>query len=152
MHSLFLKWFFWGFYSKVIITGLMLVTAVMYMVAESSAVLVGGVSCGLFIVQYIVWLIVGAIWRFSRAGVTASGDRLEKDDGVSDAAWAAQLESAQVTQGYQYASGSFMKIYLMVALYTYSILLGVVIIAGLYSACSGTASKEDGEADNDNED
>lgn len=100
MAGIYVTWFLWGFYAKVAIASLMVVAAGVYMAAEQAGIITAGISCGLYLSNMIVWLAAGGIWRFSKAGITASGDRLEREQGVTDEEWAAQRESARVRQGY----------------------------------------------------
>lgn len=88
MHNVYLAWFLWGFYSKCIITGLLLIAASLYMCGVKAAKLIGGLSCGLYLGNFVIWIAVGGIWRFSRAGATTSGDMLERLFGITDQEWA----------------------------------------------------------------
>ena len=49
--------------------------------------MLGFVNMGLFCSNSLVWLAFGAIWRFSKAGSVASGDKLERLYGTSDEVW-----------------------------------------------------------------
>lgn len=91
MHKVYLAWFLWGFYSKCALTLLLMIAAGVYMCAEKAGKLIGGLSCGLFIANFVVWISAGGIWRFSKAGVTTSGDLLERLFGITDGEWKAQL-------------------------------------------------------------
>lgn len=137
MHRIYLTWFLWGFYSKLAITVLSVISAIIYMVAGQAGVITGAISCGLYMANAIIWLAAGAIWRMSKAGITASGDRLVRPSGIADDDWAASKESAQVRQGYQIDSGRFMKIYLIVAVWALGIAIVGGIIVALVMACSG---------------
>lgn len=54
------------------------------------------------------------IWRFSKAGTVASGDRIERLQGQTDGEWAETLSKAKEEQGYQISSGAFLKIFILV--------------------------------------
>ena len=94
MHKVYLAWFLWGFYAKCAMIVLMSITTGLYFCTEKAAVVVGSVSCGLYIANAIVWVACGGIWRFSKGGVIATGDKLERMFGTSDEDWDAQLEAA----------------------------------------------------------
>ena len=44
--------------------------------------------------NYIVWIVLGTIWRFSGPGVIAAGGKLEKPVNMTEEAWTTQLASA----------------------------------------------------------
>ena len=62
--------------------------------------MIGIVSCSLYMTNGLVWLAFGAIWRFSKAGSAASGDKLERTYGTTDAQWDKQVANASEVNGY----------------------------------------------------
>jgi hypothetical protein len=87
MHKIYVAWFLWGFYSKIAMVVLMGITSAVYCFAEKASIIVGSISCGLYISNAIVWLSCGGVWRFSKAGVIAAGDKLDRQAGVSNEDW-----------------------------------------------------------------
>lgn len=65
------------------------------------------------------------VWRFSKAGSVASGDRLERTYGTSDKVWAQQMQASADANGYQLKGGMFMKIYLLAMF----VLIGTILVA-----------------------
>jgi len=90
----YLAWFLWGFWAKLAFAGLIAVTVGVCYASYNGGLIVASISVGLYAVNSIVWLIVGGIWRFSKGGMTAAGDRLVRPEGASDDEWNKQLESA----------------------------------------------------------
>ena len=45
--------------------------------------------------NFVVWIVLGTVWRFSTAGSIASGSKLEKPIGMTDESWTEQLKTAQ---------------------------------------------------------
>jgi len=94
MHKIYLAWFLWGFWAKIAFAALIVATVAVCYKSYSGGLIVASISVGLYAVNSIVWLIVGGIWRFSKGGMTASGDRLIRPEGVSDDAWDKQIATA----------------------------------------------------------
>jgi len=88
MHKMYIAWFLWGFFTKCVFIVLIGIASGLYFCAENASMIMGSISCGLYIANSIVWLLCGGIWRFSKAGVIAAGDKLERKGGVSDDDWA----------------------------------------------------------------
>ena len=95
MHRLYIAWFRWGFYTHLVYVIVSIVVAFLAMAKKSYAWTIAGFNCCIFTTNSLVWLAMGAIWRFSKAGVTASGDKLERLYGTTDQQWAASLEGAK---------------------------------------------------------
>lgn len=87
MHQIFIAWLLWGLYSKVAVSALVIFAALLYLCAEKAGMITGAISCGLYAANAVVWVATGAIWRFSKAGIIASGDTLEKPQGIDEATW-----------------------------------------------------------------
>ena len=94
MHKIYLVWFLWGFWAKLVFAALIAATVGVCYASYNGGLIVASISVGLYAVNSIVWLIVGGIWRFSKGGMTAAGDRLVRPEGASDDEWNKQLESA----------------------------------------------------------
>mgnify|MGYP007023081433 CR=1 FL=1 len=95
MHKVYVVWFLWGFWANVAILALnVLLMPLGFMKKERTGMILGSVFCGFYCINTFVWLAFGGIWRFSKAGVVASGDKLERLYGTTDAQWAQSLEAA----------------------------------------------------------
>lgn len=125
------------------------------MAKKSIAGWIGGITCGLYMTNGIVWLVFGAIWRYSIAGQTAAGDHLVREEDISDANWEKQLEAAQKLSGFQIAGGRFLKIYLSVALWVIIlVVLGMAVSSVIMCCCDPKTNTylqfdKEGEADAD---
>lgn len=139
MHRIFLAWFLWGFFSKVIVGALVIFAALLNMCESTQkfAMVTGAVSCGLYGANAVVWIATGAIWRYSKAGMTAAGDTLERPQGIDEASWDASVEAARVNQGFQIATGRFMKIYLLISgILIATLIIGTIWFATVMACCS----------------
>lgn len=127
------------------------------MAKKSVAGWIGGITCGLYMTNGIVWLVFGAIWRYSIAGQTAAGDHLIREEGLDDANWEKQLEAAQKVSGFQIAGGRFLKIYLSVALWVIIlVVLGMAASSVIMCCCDPKTNtylqlEKEGEADGEND-
>lgn len=89
---MYVLWFLWGFWAKVIFFGLFaIIMPVGYMAPKAGQVL-GGLTCASYLINGGIWLAFGAIWRFSKAGIVASADKLERPPNMTDDAWRTSLE------------------------------------------------------------
>lgn len=71
---------------------------------------------------------MGAVWRFSKGGAVAAGDELARRPGTSSELWDAQLQAAQLSNGYQISSGRFMSYYLIaMAIITILTIIGFIV-------------------------
>ena len=129
MHQVFITWFLWGFWSKIILAISLLFTGATYFCNDQCGKILLFLFGGLYSAQGIVWLGVGAVWRYSKAGIVASGDELARRAGTSDVLWEQQVEAARITNGYQIQSGRFM--------YYYLFLMSIVIMIGILSFVVG---------------
>lgn len=100
MHKVYIVWFLWGFWAQVAFLTATVLNASLFWFKQPVGVMTGSLSCGLYCTNTFVWLAFGGIWRFSKAGVVAAGDKLERLYGTTDAQWAKSLEAAQVSNGY----------------------------------------------------
>lgn len=143
MHAVFEVWFMWGFWTKITLIVLLLLGFGVYKSGkENAAKIMGFLSFGLYAAQGIVWLGLGAVWRYSKAGQVAAGDELARRTGISDELWAQQVEAAKLSNGYQVSSGRFMNIYLM--LMTLVVIFTIIgfIVGCLYLAFCDPVKKE----------
>jgi len=124
MNKLFRTWFTWGFWSKIylMVTSILFGSLGKYCVNASD--FLGKISCGLYMLNGFVWIVFGAIWRYSDAGSIASGDKLERPEDATDEEWNNGLEAARKTNGYQFSSGTFMHLYV------------VCVFGGLFLLCA----------------
>lgn len=60
-----------------------------------------------------LWLMFGAMWRFSTAGKVISGEKLEKNSAQqeNESLWNKTLKDAQYELGYSLQGGRIMKIF-----------------------------------------
>ena len=102
MHKVYHAWFAWGFWMNFLVTAANATFWILnkYYYYAKTAFIGYAVSGGVYCFHLIVWILFGAIWRFSKAGTIASGDRIERVQGQSDDAWAETLETAKREQGY----------------------------------------------------
>lgn len=143
MHKVYVVWFLWGFWAHVATIVLALIVIPVILKKENLRFALGSCSCCLYSVNMFVWLAFGGIWRFSKAGVIASGDKLERLYGMTDAQWTKSLEAAQASNGYQVNSGRFMKIYLMLVAWVIILfILGSVVTTLVMCCCMPPESSE----------
>ena len=101
IHRVFKTWFRWGFWASLVF--LMLCCIIGPITAKTGSkvgMMLGWVNMGLFTSNSLVWIAFGAIWRFSKPGSVASGDKLERLYGTSDADWNQQMTAASEANGY----------------------------------------------------
>ena len=120
MHQVYVVWFLWGFWSKVILAISLILAFSTSFCNEYCSKIIVFLAGGLYSAQGIIWLGIGAVWRYSKAGMVASGDELARRTGTSDQLWEQMVEAARITNGYQIQSGRFMHYYLF--------LMSIVII------------------------
>jgi hypothetical protein len=146
MHKIYLAWFLWGFWAHFAFVGLILVTAGVCVSSLNAGLITISISVGLFAVNSFVWLICGGIWRFSKGGMTASGDRLLRPDGTTNDVWDAQIENAMVSYGYQIKSGRFLRIYLGLAIFAVILIVfALIVMAVIMCCCTGNKEGEETE-------
>jgi len=85
MHKVYVVWFLWGFWAHIAMIVLLAIFIPICIKKESARVGLGSISCCLFSANMFIWLAFGSIWRFSKAGAIASGDKLERLYGMTDA-------------------------------------------------------------------
>ena len=135
LHKVYLAWFLWGFWAKLAFAGLIAVTFGVCFCSVQGGLILASISVGLYVINAIVWLACGGIWRFSKAGVIAAGDKLERVVGTTDEIWNAQVENAMVSSGYQINGGRFLKIYLMLSAWAIALLVIALIVMGIIMCC-----------------
>mmetsp|Transcript_45828 Transcript_45828/g.60715 ORF Transcript_45828/g.60715 Transcript_45828/m.60715 type:complete len:165 (-) Transcript_45828:316-810(-) len=141
MHKIFRAWFIWGFWSKVyLIVTTILFTSLNKWIGSVSSVL-GGISCGLYMTNGLVWLIFGAIWRYSVAGKTAAGDFLERPESMSAEDWESSLDGARKSAGYQFSSGSFIHLYLVLFASFILIIFMIAAVVGFATCATDQMAK-----------
>ena len=136
MAKVYQAWFTWGFWNNTIVT----ITSITAWVvkkynSEKAALVINGIFGSLFCISSVIWLMFGAIWRFSKAGTIASGDRLERLNDQTDDQWNKSLQDASKQFGYQVSGGRFMKIFLLIV--GWAMILGSLmsIIMCMVMAC-----------------
>ena len=135
MHKIYLAWFRWGFWSNVAISAIVLVLAALSMAKKPVAAMIGTISCGIYMTNSVIWLVFGAIWRYSLAGRTASGDHLIREEDISDDMWDKQLDLAAKSSGFQISSGRFLKIYLSIALWLVLLIVFGMAVSSVVMCC-----------------
>jgi len=93
MHKVYHAWFAWGFWANFLI---MLANTTFwglekYYYMTKTALIGHGVAGSLYCLSSVFWLLFGSIWRFSKAGTVASGDRIERVTGQTDEEWSDTL-------------------------------------------------------------
>ena len=135
MHKVYVAWFLWGFWSQIALIIISIICFIVYRVKEGPGKIFGAVFFSLYWINTFIWLACGGIWRFSKAGIVASGDKLERMYGITDAQWNQSLDAAQATNGYQVNSGRFMKIYLMLMAWIIILFLLMSMVTFLTMCC-----------------
>ena len=81
MSKLYRTWFAWGFWANVISTGASILSWVVQVTCSEKLGLIGKAvfGCG-YCINMIVWMSFGIVWRFSKGGKVAAGDKLERLD------------------------------------------------------------------------
>ena len=144
-HKLFSTWFLWGFWAS--LTYAILFMAFGGITAASpkvGSILVSTIT-GLFCTNSLVWLICGFVWRFSKAGSIAAGDKLEKGPGVADDVWKQQLQASSEANGFQLKGGAFMGIYLTAMLILFATIVVGFVVGCMVLCCCDPRGKGDGE-------
>ena len=103
MAHLFRTWFLWGFWGCIFqVCILATVIPLCFCLKSQLNVLniVGGVFEAISCCSSVAWFILGFFWRFSRAGRVASGEKLDRQAGLSDDEWKSQLQNAVDSDGY----------------------------------------------------
>ena len=68
MHEVFLVWFLWGFWAKVALFAAAALSLSVYQCSPDVGKIVGIISITIYSLNSIVWLGVGAVWRYSKGG------------------------------------------------------------------------------------
>ena len=88
---LFRTWFLWGFWGSLAFpAGLAIFIPLIYLTAAKQSnffQLIGGLLCALSCCSTVIWVIMGAFWRFSSAGKIVSGERIERPEPSSNEQW-----------------------------------------------------------------
>ena len=152
MHKLWIAWFTWGFWSKII---LILLTIFSYSISYAStniATVLGAISYGLYITNGLVWLAMGAVWRFSDPGMIAAGEKLARKSSQSDQDWNKAVTEAVELNGYQRKSGLFAKIYILLMVWIIVLtLIGFSVSCFVLCLCDPRSDKQ-GENEEEEED
>ena len=83
MHKVFRAWFRWGFWSQLALVFGLILSGLIANCYKLMAGVLSSLTCGVYIVNGLMWVVFGTIWRFSTAGKIAAGDKLERDAGIS---------------------------------------------------------------------
>ena len=137
MAHIFRGWFIWGFLNQMYQISVIIVFTLIALICKSKMPhlsIIYTVFQSMSCLISLLWIAMGMFWRFSKAGTTASGGKLERAQGVSDFAWEEALEGAKITDGTQLQGGKFMHVFLMIIVGT--VLLAVAIVA-IYSIVIG---------------
>ena len=163
MSRVFRAWFIWGFFAKAAMIVISLLLFPLYCYQRKQWNLIAGIVWTLYFLQGGAWIALGAIWRFSNAGIIASGGWLERvydENDDTPEKWKASLDTAEYTQGYQIRSGRFIKIYVLIIGWLTVLALLFTCIGGATVMCCGSEfwskqndnGKEYDELDQDKED
>ena len=68
IHKLFRVWFIWGFWSQVYLVVSAIIFSSLSKYCGGFGEILGKISCCLYLINCLVWIVVGAIFRYSNAG------------------------------------------------------------------------------------
>ena len=100
MSRVFRAWFIWGFWAGATVIALSTLLTPLYIWQRKTWNIVAGIMWTLFWLQNVAWIVLGAIWRFSKAGTIVSGGWLERIYDENDDTyekWQASLDTAEYT-------------------------------------------------------
>merc|ERR1712060_677240 len=144
MGHLFNTWFMWGFWGTCFQVCMIIVyLPIVFTMPKHVPLLnlISGVLGGLNCCSNVAWFILGFFWRFSRAGRVASGEKLEREAGLTDAEWEANLDDTARSDGYQLKGGHFMAVYLWIIL----VLIMLSILSASVISIMNCVNKNDEE-------
>ena len=145
MHKLFSAWFAWGFWASLTYAILFMASGGITAASPKVGAVLVSANTGLFCTNSIVWLICGFIWRFSKAGSIAAGDKLEPAPGTAPEIWKQQQQASSEANGYQLKGGNFMGIYLTAMLILFGLIILSFVIGCMVLCCCDPRGKGDGE-------
>ncbi len=87
MGRVFRIWFSWGFWANALAIVGAVTTFILSAKNQYAAKVTMSCTSLVFLLNFFVWLAIGTVWRFSKAGTIASGDKLEREFGTSDDTW-----------------------------------------------------------------
>jgi len=93
MHRVFVAWAMWGFLQNAVMITVIALTIILVAFVPIMPTIASVTGMG-WCIGTILWLVFGAIWRYSFGGGVSSGDRLVRDDDISDDKWKATLEAS----------------------------------------------------------
>lgn len=99
-----------------------------------------------YLINSIVWMTFGVIWRFSKGGKVASGDRLERIPGQTNDQWLDTLSKSQKEFGYQVSGGRFMKIFMLFSAWLAAMSCFLCLATSLVMGCCDPREKVDRKA------
>ena len=138
IHNYFVYWFTWGFLSSVFSN-----TLYSLRVYEKIPLAFhNSVGC-LLVINTVAWLVAGAVWRFGKAGLYASGDIVPSDFAGTDAEWLVQLWNDEETI-YQVHSGKFIKVYCVLCISMVAMCLCTVGLGCLVACCAIAGNLQNG--------
>lgn len=130
MHKVYTAWALWGFWTQFI---LIIVTIASLVVANFAPIVFAYMSSitGLgWFISSLLWVIFGAIWRYSWGGTVAAGDRLVREDNESTEDYDKRRLEAALSNGYQLKSGAFLGTILTILSTIGFLILWVFAISG----------------------
>ena len=102
----------------------------------------GSILCTLSCCNAMLWIILGFFWRYTKAGMITTGDKLERPVDATAQEWREALKNARDSDGYQIASGRYMQTFLWIAL-TGFIFFSLILVAIAVICCVACIDKED---------
>ena len=136
MHKVYRAWALWGFWTNMVLFSSLFLSMVLVCFKPAWAAITSSVGGLGFLISTILWLVFGAIWRYSAGGSIAAGDRLVREDGVSDDDWKATLEASSAANGYQIKNGKFLSLVFGVVTAVFVlILIGFAVAGCLMCVC-----------------
>lgn len=139
---LFRVWFLWGFWgSLVFVTGMTIFVPLLYCLPDQQSgcfQMVGGILCLISSCSGLIWVIMGAFWRFSAAGKIVSGEKIVRPSSMtSNTEWNEYLREQAEQNGYQIKSGRFMYLFVWVFLFSLMAFLAIGSVVNTYRCAMG---------------
>ena len=145
MHSVYVTWALWGFWTNFLFAGIFVASMLLmaFNTIPMAAMFTSTLASLGWIVSTVLWLILGMVWRYSQAGMTAAGDRLEKSSSQTNDEWTKALAAASISGGYQLKTGKFLGF--VASLFGALILISLVFAAviGFGMCCCGIKEMPD---------
>ena len=146
MGQLFRAWFTWGFWGSIFQVAIFAVFIPMLILMKKKhqffTRVTGALLCTLSCCNAMIWITLGFFWRYTKAGMIVTGDKLERPVDATAQEWREALKNARDSDGYQIASGRYMSTFLWIAL-TGFLFFALILLAIAVICCVAAIDKED---------